>query len=145
MIKVKEFWNVVCDVLDYRFFSGVACAGFDSVYRKMNPKKMHYIPAIDGSIAINLALGAALNNIKSGVFLDSSFFNVIPVDTIKFIKECSCPFMVFVYSSDKNEINSRGLLKIDINLFELKSELIKFDKKIVRRKIPGIVNIKKDI
>lgn len=67
MVTAKEFWNYLCEDLKYRFFSGVPCLEFRSLYNTMSSKFMHYIPAVDVNVALAISSGVRLAGMKSGV------------------------------------------------------------------------------
>jgi hypothetical protein len=73
MVKAKDFWNYLCDGLDYRFFSGVACPGLSELYKAMSRDFMHYVPATDERIALGLSTGAYLSGLKGGILMDMRF------------------------------------------------------------------------
>lgn len=77
MIKAKEFWNFLCEEMDYRLFSGVPCLDFKPLYDKMSSKFMHYIPAVNEYSAFGIAIGTAVPGIKAGVLIDYDYLNVI--------------------------------------------------------------------
>ena len=69
MIKVKDFWNYLCNDLEYRFFSGVPHIVFKSLYKKMNKSFLHYIPAVNAETAVGLVNGVRLTGMKSAVII----------------------------------------------------------------------------
>jgi len=71
MVKAKEFWDLICDKMDYRFFSGIPIATFKAVYDAMDPEVMHYVPAANEQIALNASFGAYLSGFKSVTILPS--------------------------------------------------------------------------
>lgn len=107
MVKAKDFWNYLCEELDYRFFAGVACPELVPLYKKMDSNIMHYVPAANERIALGLVSGAHMSGFKSGLLMDMRFgydltsllmFNVelrIPFLTLGFGDEDS--YLVFDY------------------------------------------------
>lgn len=78
MIKAKEFWNFLCNEAGFRFFSGVPCCGLKSLYNKMSSDFLHFIPAVNESIAFGVASGADISGFKTGILMcTSNFCNVI--------------------------------------------------------------------
>ena len=68
-MKVKEFWEFLCEEMDYRFFAGVPCKGFKPLYDSMSPKFMHYIPAVNENVALALTSGVSIAGTKSAVLV----------------------------------------------------------------------------
>ena len=66
---VKEFWTHLCEDLNYRFLTGIPFVAATDLYKGMNPKIMHYIPAANENIAVSLAAGAWIGGFKSVVLL----------------------------------------------------------------------------
>ena len=73
MVKAKDFWNYLCEELDYRFFAGVACPGLSPLYKKMDSKFMHYIPAVNEKIGLGLVSGAYMAGYKGALLMDMEF------------------------------------------------------------------------
>jgi sulfopyruvate decarboxylase TPP-binding subunit len=91
MIKAINFWDYLCNTLDYRFFSGIPCTGLNPLYTKMDSKFMHYIPATTNQIAIGLANGSFLAGKKSAILLDS---NQLPALDLNFSFNNSIPLLI---------------------------------------------------
>ena len=102
MVKAKEFWEVVCDKLGYRFFCGVACKGFDPLYKSMDPGKMHYVPAVNERTAFGLATGVSFGGIKSAVFIHNQGLAELAV-VESYIKEMTTHLMIFVSGIPKDK------------------------------------------
>ena len=73
MVKATDFWNYLCNELNYRFFAGVACKGLDPLYKAMSPDFMHYVPAANERTALGLTSGAYVAGLKGGILLDMTF------------------------------------------------------------------------
>ena len=71
MVKAKDFWEYLCNELDYKFFAGVPCKGLAPLYNKMSPQFMHYIPAVTENIAIRLVTGATLASTNAAVLMSA--------------------------------------------------------------------------
>jgi sulfopyruvate decarboxylase TPP-binding subunit len=77
MVKAKELMDYLCNELEFRFFSGVPCSELQLLYNEMDPNKMHYIPAVTETIAIGIASGVWISNVRSCVMMDSKKINSI--------------------------------------------------------------------
>jgi hypothetical protein len=97
MVKAEDFWNYLCDKLDYRFFSGVVCPGLLPLYKKMHPDKMHYIPAVNEKIGLGLVSGAYMAGFKGGLLMDMRFSYEL-VNFLRFTVENKIPFIIIGYS-----------------------------------------------
>lgn len=104
MVKAKEFWEYLCNELNYRFFAGMACAGLKPLYDKMNIKFMHYIPSVRSSISLGLVSGAFLSGFKGGVLIDVSELYDMLNGIKTFVSEYKIPFLIIVY--DNGNANS---------------------------------------
>ena len=99
-MKAEDFWKYICEDLNYRFFAGVACPGFNSLYKKMNPTIMHYIPAVDEKAALGIVMGAAVIGIKSAVLLDAYYINDL-LNTISRLDKYNIACLILLYKSEK--------------------------------------------
>lgn len=147
MVKATDFWKFICEKLNYRFFAGVACKGFDRLYRKMNPEFMHYIPAVTEQAAIGLAMGASITSFKSAALIhENGIFDLIKIYN-QFILKNPLSFMIFMYT--ENEFCKKLLRTQKIPFIVLsedfKKELIRFDKRIIKNQQCGIVLVGKDV
>ncbi len=97
MVKAKDFWNYLCEELDYRFFAGVACSGLNPLYKKMNSKFMHYIPAVNERIGLGLVSGAYMAGYKGALLMDMVFAYDIN-SFIKFSIDNEIPLLIIGYS-----------------------------------------------
>ncbi len=137
MVKAKEFWNYLCEELDYRFFSGVACSGLSPLYKKMDSKLMHYIPAVNERIGLGLASGAYMAGYKSGLLMDMKFAYDI-TSFIGFNVAHRVPLLIIGYG------NEDSLLTYDFpSEFITAQNFYKKIKKVVAvsepEKIPGLI------
>jgi hypothetical protein len=132
MVKAKDFWNVLCNDLDYRFFAGVACPGLLSLYKTMSPEMMHYIPAANERIALGLVSGVYISGFKGALLMDMRFESDI-IRLLNFNIEYKIPFLIIGYGSS-------GLSLPKVELKSLK-DLNTIDKKSVAKLLPGIITI----
>lgn len=72
MIKAMALWKLLCDQLDYRFFSGVPCKGLSPLYNKMSSSFLHYVPAVNEQAAVDIVNGAMLAGTRAAVLMDAS-------------------------------------------------------------------------
>lgn len=84
MVKAKDFLNFICEEQGYRLFFGLPDLDFKPIYKAMNAEIMHYIPALDIDIAVNLAIGNLFGGVKSVVLTDLINFNKVEKELIKF-------------------------------------------------------------
>ena len=105
MLKAKDFWDYLCNTLEYRFFSGVPCVGFKCLYDKMDSKIMYYIPATKENVALGIISGAYFVGIKGGIFLDGKNFYDIFSWLIGFNVKYKIPILIFVYTEDYTNIS----------------------------------------
>jgi len=100
MVKAKEFWDYLCNELDYRFFSGVPCKGLKPLYDEMNPKFMHYIPAANERVALGLVSGAWLSGTKGAVLMNSN--NLLEVINLlkNFNNKYKVPILIICCAED---------------------------------------------
>ncbi len=141
MVKAKNFWNYLCEELDYRFFSGVACLGLNPLYKKMNKDIMHYVPAANERIALGLISGAYIGGFKGGLLMDMKFkYDISTV--LNFNLTYKIPFMIIGYSE----------LKVDKLIYDFPTTVItddSFEEDIKRvtlesesNSIPGLIVIR---
>lgn len=99
MEKASKFWSYLCDELNYRFFTGVACAGFKSIFDAMDSKVMHYVPAINERVALGIATGVSLAGHKSGLLIDANNYSYLK-EELKFNDIHKIPVLIIASSSD---------------------------------------------
>ena len=143
MIKAKEFWNYLCGDLDYRFFAGVACPGLSPLYKKMDSKLMHYVPAVNERIGLGLVSGAYMAGYKGGLLMDMSFAYDL-TSFLTFNIRNRIPLLVIGYGNEDSTL-----------VYDFPSEFINgsaFDKKIKKvakaselEKVPGLIVINKEV
>jgi sulfopyruvate decarboxylase TPP-binding subunit len=146
MIEAKEFWEVLCEELDYRFFTGVPCLGLKPIYNKMDPRIMHYVPATKENAAIGLASGVSLSGVRSGILIDIDRFHNVLDWLISFNLEYTVPLLIIAYNEDnskfKKVLSSYKIPHIISNdLADLKFIVNKLEK----LSIPGVFIIGKGV
>jgi sulfopyruvate decarboxylase TPP-binding subunit len=123
MVKATDFWEYLCNKLNYRFFSGIPCVGLDPLYNKMSSEFMHYIPAVSIQIAIGLTNGAFLSGVKSAVLSNTSHICKLDLD---FNLKNSIPLLLITSSKEK------PMLRKEIYNLDLTDDLEKCLDKIYR-------------
>lgn len=122
MVKAKDFLEFLCSELDYRFFSGVACAGFTPIYKNMSAEIMHYVPASNERIALAMAAGAHIAGFKGVVLTDSKLcldlsrlvsddlLGDIPILILTYVDgtapKLNCPTMTFKSKSWQKDLGT---------------------------------------
>ena len=138
MVKAKDFWNYLCDELNYRFFSGVACPGLLPLYKEMNPDIMHYVPAANERIALGMVSGAAISGFKGGILIDMRFrydFSSL----FKFNINYKIPLLIIGYGDAEDKLMydfPDTLLGSDY-----KKSLKKITSKLESKLVPGLIVI----
>jgi sulfopyruvate decarboxylase TPP-binding subunit len=149
MVKAKEFWQHLCEDLNYRFFAGVPHIGLKFLYDAMDYRIMHYIPAVRESIALGLVSGAYMAGMKGGIFIYVDRFDNILEMLKSFNIKNNIPALIFVYDDKDDNIEFYDVLSsYKIPYIFLKKDLDKIDglvSKIDKKSIPGVVIMKKGI
>jgi len=140
MEKATQFWNYLCNDLDYRFFAGVVCKGLDPLYKKMNSEIMHYVPAANECIALSLVTGINMAGIKGGILMNMYFKNDI-VTLLKFNIEYKIPLLIIGYGDYKTSklIYDFPIIKFSENSF--KKDLKYITNESESSLVPGIIII----
>jgi hypothetical protein len=147
MVKAKDFWNCLCEELGYRFFAGVPCKGLDPLYKKMNPKFMHYVPAANEKIALGLVSGAYVAGLKGAVLMDSKFLLDLANYITDFNFEHEIPLLIIAYTEKDTEFPFR-LPKTKLSkssCLDYRKCLKSVDSRSERLGKPGIITIKGNI
>lgn len=112
MVKAKDFWNILCEDLNYRFFSGVADSELEPLYKAMNADIMHYVPAVNEIAALGIVLGAYLAGYSGGILIDLDF---VP-DLYRFLlfnNEYKIPILIIGMEKETNfNTNDLQIIKI---------------------------------
>lgn len=149
MVKAKEFWDYLCNELDYRFFTGVPCEGFKPLYDEMNAEFMHYIPAVNARVAMGMVNGARLAGVKSALLIDIDNIYTIYDLLFNFSNIYEIPFLIIAYQSkdSKVDLNKSGF-DIPHRLLaktRFKPNLKKFVEITEELEAPGVIIIKEGI
>lgn len=104
-MKAKEFWEFLCEEMDYRFFAGVPCKGLKPLYDSMSSKFLHYIPAVREDVALALTSGASIVGTKSAVLMNfDRLYNLFDCVS-SFNSEYKVPVLILAHcDSDKTEL-----------------------------------------
>jgi sulfopyruvate decarboxylase TPP-binding subunit len=140
MVKAKDFFNALCEELNYRFFSGVACKGLAPLYKAMDESFMVYTPAINELTALGLCAGASISGLGSCMLFDMRFKEDI-YSNFNFLLINKLPIILIGYSEKKEDF------KYDIPIVYFKDivDLNKLSKKIDKQSTPGLLIIGKDM
>lgn len=139
MIKVKEFWEVLCEELDYRFFTGVPCLGLKPVYDKMDQRIMHYVPATKENTALGLASGVSLSGVKSGILINIDRLHNILDWLVSFNLEYKIPLLVIAYNKDNSKFKKvLSSYKIPYKISNDLTDLRFIVKKLEKLSVPGV-------
>lgn len=101
-MKTKEFWKVVCEELEFRFFTGVPFDDFKRLFNTMDTKFLHFVPAISKSIAIGLASGTYISGIKSVVLIDNTSLKKLKNEIFNFNVKYRIPVLFVTEKSNKD-------------------------------------------
>jgi len=112
MIKAKEFWEYLCEELNYRFFAGVPCDGLTALYNKMDAQIMHYMPAVSENIALGLINGARLASVKGCVFIDINRLYILMDTLVSFNLRYDVPIFIIAYC-DEDKIDYKKILNLN--------------------------------
>jgi sulfopyruvate decarboxylase TPP-binding subunit len=147
MVKAKEFWQYLCEGLNYRFFAGVPHINLKPLYDGMSSEIMHYIPAVRESTALGIVSGAYLAGVKGGIFLYVEEFEDLLKWLRRFNLKNKIPLLIFVYDDKDDNIGFYDILSsYKIPYIFLKDNFEKRLKEISDKSeklsIPGVVIIK---
>ncbi len=146
MIKVKEFWEFLCNDLNYRFFSGVPCEGLYPLYNIMDSRMMHYVPAVNERTALGVVSGVRYTGMKGGVLMQASNALKIVDLVLNYNIKSKIPLLIFAY---KDIVIHQGLFLFELPSFNLETRFKKGLKDLANKSemlsVPGVVLIKKGI
>jgi hypothetical protein len=128
-MKAKDFWNILWNDFDYRFFSGVPAIELIPLYKSMDSSMMNYIPAANENIGLNLSVGSWIAGTKSGMLLPKNLFNHLDLTDLEFP-------VIFIVSGNA------VVLKNIISMAVSEDELRKFISDTFISKAPGVILVK---
>ena len=143
MVKAKDFWNYLCEELDYRFFAGVACEGLAPLYKKMNSKIMHYIPAANERIALGLVSGAYVGGFKGGLLIDMRFAYDL-TSLFMFNIDYKIPFLVIGHGNKESRL-AYDFPRAVISNDNFQAKTAALVKKIEKESVPGLMVIERGV
>ena len=147
MVKAKEFWSYLCDVLNYRFFAGVPCKELTPLYNKMKSDFMHYVPCSNETIALGLASGVWMSGIKGGVLLHVSEIYTILKYYNDFNNVYNVPGLMLVGYNDDDQLKKMSFCKIAYRVVtdDYEKQLKFITHKIETKQIPCALMIKEGV
>ena len=147
MVKAKEFWNYLCNVLEYRFFAGVPCNELKPLYRTMKFDFMHYIPTTNESVALGIASGVWMSGMKSGIMLHVSEAYTVLKYYIDFNKMYNVPILLLIGYSDDADLKKLSHCKISYRALtdDYEKQLKFITNKLGKEKIPCALVIKEGV
>lgn len=98
---IKDFWEILCGGFGYRFFAGIPFKEAEGIYANMNADIMHYVPASNEHIALNLATGSRVSGFKAGVILSARLINKLD---LSFNKDFEVPILFISASDDSHNL-----------------------------------------
>jgi hypothetical protein len=119
MAKDLEFWLTICEEYNYRFFSGVPCAELAPLYAGMQSNIMHYIPAANENIALNLAAGSRISGYNSGILIGPSLIEKLDFTVLDTF---SVPVLIITTVSNKKGLYANNNLDEVINYMNSKGK-----------------------
>lgn len=140
MVKAKDFLECLCEELNYRFFAGFPCVGLDALYNNMSSKFMHYVPAVNEQIALDLSNGAFLAGQKAVVLIDA---NKIINLNLELNLNGELPILIIASSIIKPSIR-KELYSIDLE-DDIEKSLYKIDNYLENKRKPGILFVKEGL
>ena len=146
MVKAKDFWNYLCNTLEYRFFAGVPCLEFKKLYDTMTSEIMHYIPAVNINTALGMASGVNVSGIKSGIIFHIRELCYLLNDYNNFNKIYEIPVLFIVYSNEE-DLNLLTSNKIPHTTMkdDFETQLKRITNKMEKEKAPCALIIKEEI
>lgn len=147
MVKAKEFWNFICEELDYRFFSGVACEGLLPLLKTMSSDFMHYVPAANERIALSMTSGAYMGGFKGGILISDRFLTDL-IGTLKDLNlKYKTPLLIIAYT-EINETLPLDIPKVKLsrhNSDNYKKLIRKIVKKSEDKNVPALLTIEEGV
>lgn len=100
-MKVLDFWNLLCGEFDYRFFTGVPNTSLVPLFNSLSADILHFVPAIDDAIAVNIAAGVCLCGDRAAVLCGPHTFSIGAVQINNFIIKNKVP-VLFITADEGN-------------------------------------------
>lgn len=146
MVKAKDFWEYLCNTLEYRFFAGVPCLEFKKLYNAMTSEIMHYIPAVNINTALGMASGVDVSGTKSGIIFHIRELYYLLNDYKKFNKIYEIPVLFIVYC-DEEDLKLLVSNKIPYTIMRdnFETQLKRITNKMEKEKAPCALVIKEEI
>jgi sulfopyruvate decarboxylase TPP-binding subunit len=110
MIKTSDFWDILCNKYNYRFFSGVPCFKLKALYCTINPNRMSFIHAIKSDIALGIVGGASFAGQKACLLIDDSQIDSIYNWLITFCIKQKLSFLIIVGTDSPENVLSKAPL-----------------------------------
>jgi len=145
MVKAKEFWNYLCNELDYRFFAGVPCKGLKPLYDKISSEFMHYIPAVNERVAVGIVSGARLAGIKSAILINANNIYAVYDLVFNFNSIYEIPFLIIVYNEGNKKLKFFNIPKLELNANDYISKLKTLVNKSEKLQVPVILVVGKGV
>lgn len=93
------FWNILCNDLDFRFFSGVPVESLDFLFNSMKKDLLHYVPTVSDTTAVGIVGGMRLSGYKSAIISTDDTFYAAQLQIHKLIVASSIPILFITNSS----------------------------------------------
>ena len=136
-MKASDFWKVICEQENYRFFTGLPSSAFAGLYKSMSSGFMHYIPAVSLDIAVKLILGASFGEANVALIIPSEYLDDLDLSLF----EGNFDVLVITDGSKQGRFKYKYYnLKSDVDC-----NFSKFLADIRKEKVPGILFLGEDI
>ena len=99
-MKVSDFWSLLCGEFGYHFFTGVPNTSLASLFNSLNAKILHFVPAIDDAIAVDIAAGVCLCGDKAAVLCSPYTFKLGYAQITNFIIKNKVPVLFIIAIED---------------------------------------------
>jgi len=112
MVKGTDFWEYLCEDLNYRLFAGVPCKGLKPLYDKMDSNIMHYIPAAREDVALGVVSGASIGGHKGAVLLSINSIYLLYDWLFSFNIQYEVPLLIIAYDDNNKRSKIKSEYKI---------------------------------
>lgn len=146
-MKAKEFWELLCEELNYRFFTGVPSLELKSIYEKMSSRLMYYVPATRENVALGMASGVALSGISSAVFIDADRAHNLMDWLNSFNLEYKVPILIIVSEHSEDSIAKKlfSMYKVPYRTLKNAGDIRQITNKIKKSNRPGILIVEEGV